>query len=55
MVIYREVSEQIAQSHRQVERVCRLIGDSSEEAKGPTDQLAKKFIDDVRDLTNKFM
>jgi hypothetical protein len=49
------VSEQIAQSHRQVERVCRLIGNSSEEANGPAEQLAKKFDDDARDLTGKFM
>ena len=55
MVIYREVSEQIADAHRQVERVVRLIGESAPEAKSSADQMASKFDQDKKNLVSKYM
>lgn len=55
MIIYREVSEQIADVHRQVDRVLRLIGESSEAAKNATAVLGKKCDSDRSDLKNRFL
>jgi hypothetical protein len=54
MVIYREASEQIAEAHRQVERVLRLIGESDPAAKAPAEKMLKEFDDERRDLTFKY-
>ncbi len=54
MVIFREASEQIAEAHRQVERVLRLIGQSDPAAKGPADTMLKTFDDDRRNLASKY-
>jgi hypothetical protein len=55
MVIFREVSEQVAEAHRQVERVLRLVAASSDTAKGPADTMAAKCDKAQKDLVGKFM
>jgi hypothetical protein len=55
MVIYREVSEHIAVAHRQMERVLRLVGETSEEARQAAEEMGKKFDQDVSELKNKFL
>ena len=55
MVTYREVSEPIAVAHRQVERVLRLVGESSKEAKVDADNMAAACDKDCKDLVNKFL
>jgi hypothetical protein len=54
MVIFREVSEQVAQVHRQVERVLRLVGESSPEAKEPAEQMAKVCNQEADALKSRF-
>lgn len=54
MVTFREVSEQMADCHRQVQRVMRLIGDISEEARTVADQAADKCQKEVMSMRNSF-
>jgi hypothetical protein len=55
MVIYRELSEQIAVAHRQVDRVIRLVSESSPQAQAAASTLGKKFEAERKALTSKFL
>ena len=54
MAIYREVSEQMSDAHRQVARVLRLIGETSPEAKGPAEAMAKSFDEEHKKMIGKY-
>jgi hypothetical protein len=55
MTVYREVSEQIGEAHRQVERVLRLVGESSTAAAAACEKLTTKFDTEIQDLKNRYM
>jgi hypothetical protein len=55
MTIYREVSEQMAEAHRQVDRVLRLVGESSPQAATECQKEGKKYDLEVQALKNKYM
>jgi hypothetical protein len=55
MTIYREVSEQVAEAHRQVDRVLRLVGESSSEAATECQKVGKKYDAEVQALKNRYM
>jgi hypothetical protein len=55
MTVYREVSEQIAEAHRQVERVLRLVGESSTEAAAACKTLNTKFDTEIQALKSRYM
>lgn len=55
MVIYRELSEQVAEAHRQVDRVARLVGAVSPEAGQAAELCVKRYDGERSDLKNKFL
>jgi DnaJ-domain-containing protein 1 len=55
MTVYRETSEQIAEAHRQVERVLRLIGESSTDAAAACEKLKTKYDTEIQELKNRYM
>jgi DnaJ-domain-containing protein 1 len=55
MTVYRETSEQIAEAHRQVERVLRLVGESSTEAAAACENLKTKFEAEIQEVKNRYL
>jgi hypothetical protein len=55
MTVYREVSEQIAEAHRQVERVLRLVAESSTDAAAACEKLRTKYDTEIQGLKNRYM
>lgn len=55
MVIYRELSEQVAEAHRQVDRVARLVSAVSPEAAQAAEQRVKGYDGERSALKNKFL
>jgi hypothetical protein len=55
MTVYRETSEQIAEAHRQVERVLRLVGESSTDAAAACEKLKTKYDAEIQELKNRYM